>query len=64
MRTLTHLTKALDPTRPVVATDGWETIGGDIIAVHDYEQDPAALQARWTGDLEQRAPAAEAHSRP
>ena len=26
VRTLTELTKALDPTRPVVSNDGWETL--------------------------------------
>ena len=49
---LTNLTKALDPTRPVVSNDGWETVGGDVVAVHDYDQDPASLVARWTGDLD------------
>jgi hypothetical protein len=51
VRALTALTAALDPTRPVVSNDGWETLGGDIIAVHDYEQQPEELAARWSGDL-------------
>ena len=51
VRALTALTRALDPTRPVVSNDGWETLGGDIIAVHDYEQRPEALAALWNGDL-------------
>lgn len=44
---LAATTTALDPTRPVSANDGWETVGGDIVGVHDYDQDPAALTARW-----------------
>ena len=48
---LTALTSALDQTRPVVSNDGWETLGGDIIAVHDYEQRPEQLAARWSSDL-------------
>ena len=44
---LATTTRALDGTRPVSANDGWETVGGDIVGVHDYDQDPAALTARW-----------------
>jgi hypothetical protein len=47
VQALTLLTKALDPTRPVISNDGWETVGGDVIAVHDYDQDPVSLAARW-----------------
>ena len=49
---LAHLTRALDPTRPVVANDGWEVIGGDLIGVHDYDQDPERLAARLTQPLD------------
>jgi hypothetical protein len=38
VRALTALTAALDPTRPVVSNDGWETLGGDIIAGFCYTQ--------------------------
>jgi hypothetical protein len=44
---LYHLTKALDPTRPVVGNDGWEVIASDIIAVHDYDH-PSVLGVRWS----------------
>jgi len=44
---LAAATHALDGTRPVSANDGWETAGGDIVGVHDYDQDPAALTSRW-----------------
>jgi beta-galactosidase/beta-glucuronidase len=39
--------RALDGTRPVSVNDGWETTGGDIVGVHDYAQDPAALRERY-----------------
>ncbi len=41
------LTKAMDPSRLVVANDGWEHGGGDLATLHDYEGDPAVLQARY-----------------
>jgi beta-galactosidase/beta-glucuronidase len=33
---LYHLTKAVDPTRPVISNDGWEHTCSDIVGVHDY----------------------------
>lgn len=42
-RALTDLTRALDPSRPVISNDGWEQLNTDIITVHDYEGDGAAL---------------------
>jgi hypothetical protein len=35
-RALLHLTKALDPSRPVVSNDGWEHAESDIWSIHDY----------------------------
>jgi len=46
-RSLVDLTKALDPTRPVVSNDGWEQVDTDIVAIHDYEADPAVVRARY-----------------
>jgi hypothetical protein len=43
-----HLTKALDPSRPVIGNDGWEVVAGDFLGVHDYEKDPARLRWRLT----------------
>ena len=52
VQALYHLTKTLDPTRPVVGNDGWESVVTDIIGIHDYEQDPERIGARYrTGDL-------------
>ena len=47
VRGLTAIAGALDGTRPVSADDGWETLGGDILGVHDYTQDPELLAARY-----------------
>ncbi|SFL89789.1 glycoside hydrolase family 2 protein [Geodermatophilus ruber] len=48
---------ALDGTRPVSANDGWEARGGSLLGIHDYEQDPATLAARYRSreDLERAA---------
>ncbi|MET1051688.1 MAG: sugar-binding domain-containing protein [Mycetocola sp.] len=46
-RALVHLTKALDPTRPVVSNDGWEQADTDILAIHDYEGDGDVMRARY-----------------
>lgn len=44
---LYHLTKTLDPTRPVVGNDGWESSATDIIGIHDYDANPDHLRARY-----------------
>lgn len=49
VQALYHLTKALDPTRPVVGNDGWESAETDIIGIHDYDADPARIQQRYWG---------------
>jgi hypothetical protein len=51
VRALYSLTKAIDPSRVVVANDGWEHLVGDVFGVHDYTQEPDVLTARY-GDLE------------
>jgi beta-galactosidase/beta-glucuronidase len=33
---LYHVTKSIDPTRPVISNDGWEHTISDILGVHDY----------------------------
>ena len=37
-RSLYELAKAMDPLRPVISNDGWESVGGDIITFHNYSQ--------------------------
>ncbi|GIG28415.1 glycoside hydrolase family 2 protein [Cellulomonas marina] len=44
---LAHLTRALDPTRPVVSNDGWEHTDSDIWTVHDYAERGDELRARY-----------------
>ncbi|HEX8520405.1 MAG TPA: glycoside hydrolase family 2 TIM barrel-domain containing protein [Pseudonocardia sp.] len=44
---LAALTRALDPTRPVISNDGWEHVDSDILGVHDYTTDPDALHAHY-----------------
>lgn len=47
VRTLFHLTKTLDPTRPVIGNDGWEHVATDFITIHDYASNPAVLRERY-----------------
>ncbi len=42
-----HLTKTLDPTRPVIGNDGWESTDTDILAIHDYDTNPQHLAHRY-----------------
>jgi beta-galactosidase/beta-glucuronidase len=47
---LYHLTKTLDPTRPVIGNDGWESVATDIIGIHDYDNDPDRIAKRYRAD--------------
>ncbi|MPZ62431.1 MAG: glycoside hydrolase family 2 [Propionibacteriales bacterium] len=49
---LYHLTKSIDPTRPVISNDGWEHTESDIWSVHDYAPRGAILRERY-GDADQ-----------
>lgn len=44
---LYHLTKAIDPTRPVISNEGWEHTVSDIHGIHDYTQHASQLTARF-----------------
>ncbi len=44
---LYHLTRALDPSRPVISNDGWEHTVSDIWGVHDYAPKGESLRARF-----------------
>jgi len=45
---LVHLTRRLDPSRPIVDNDGWEqTAASDIVAIHDYSFSGEALASRY-----------------
>jgi hypothetical protein len=47
VRALYHLTKALDPTRPVIGNDGWEHLATDVWGIHDYALEGAAIRERY-----------------
>ena len=47
VQALYHLTKTLDPSRPVVGNDGWEHVATDIVGIHDYDEDPEKLRERY-----------------
>jgi beta-galactosidase/beta-glucuronidase len=47
VQALYHLTRTLDPTRPVVGNDGWESAATDIIGIHDYDAVPERIARRY-----------------
>jgi hypothetical protein len=42
-----HLTKTLDPTRPVIGNDGWESVATDVLGIHDYDASPHTIARRY-----------------
>jgi beta-galactosidase/beta-glucuronidase len=50
VQALYHLTKTLDPTRPVVGNDGWESVATDLIGIHDYDADAERIARRYHAD--------------
>lgn len=50
VQALYHLTKTLDPTRPVVGNDGWESVATDIIGIHDYDDQLGRIASRYGQD--------------
>ena len=49
-RSLADVTRALDPTRPVISNDGWEHTNSDIITIHDYDGNGESLARRYADD--------------
>jgi beta-galactosidase/beta-glucuronidase len=49
VQALYHLTRTLDPERPVVGNDGWESAATDIVGIHDYDE-PEILERRYAVD--------------
>lgn len=47
--TVLGITRAIDPSRPVVESSGWSHCGtiADVWDVHDYDQNPASYRDRW-----------------
>ena len=55
VQALYYLTKSLDPSRPVIGNDGWESIATDIIGIHDYDDQPERIGKRYRiDDIEAR----------
>jgi hypothetical protein len=50
VQALYHMTKTLDPTRPVIGNDGWESVATDIIGIHDYDDRPERIAHRYGAD--------------
>jgi beta-galactosidase/beta-glucuronidase len=48
---LYHLTKTLDPTRPVIGNDGWEASATDIIGIHDYDANTEHIRQRYGPEI-------------
>ncbi len=46
-RSLADVTRALDPSRPVMSNEGWEHATSDILGLHDYTLDADELRARY-----------------
>ncbi|MFJ7289097.1 glycoside hydrolase family 2 protein [Curtobacterium sp. NPDC098951] len=49
-RALADVTRAIDPTRPVISNDGWEHVDSDITTIHDYEGDGHRLAATYADE--------------
>jgi beta-galactosidase/beta-glucuronidase len=47
VQALYHLTKSLDPSRPVIGNDGWESVATDIIGIHDYDDQADRIGRRY-----------------
>jgi beta-galactosidase/beta-glucuronidase len=47
VQALYHVTRTLDSTRPVIGNDGWESVATDIIGIHDYDDRPERIAARY-----------------
>jgi beta-galactosidase/beta-glucuronidase len=47
VQALYHLTKTMDPSRPVIGNDGWESVATDIIGIHDYDDQPERIARRY-----------------
>jgi beta-galactosidase/beta-glucuronidase len=46
-RSLADVTRALDPSRPVMSNEGWEHVSSDILGLHDYSLDAEEVRARY-----------------
>jgi hypothetical protein len=49
--TVFKVTKAIDPSRPVIESSGWYhgLLNPEVLDAHDYEQNPQKFRATWDG---------------
>ena len=47
VQALYHLTKTIDPARPVIGNDGWEHVATDIVTIHDYDGNLEQITRRY-----------------
>jgi beta-galactosidase/beta-glucuronidase len=50
VRSMYHLTKAMDGSRLVISNDGWEHTESDLLTVHDYENDTTQLALAYADE--------------
>ncbi|WP_051963482.1 glycoside hydrolase family 2 protein [Deinococcus misasensis] len=50
VKALYHLTRSIDPTRPVIGNDGWEHVITDIFSIHDYEARPEVIRQNYSAE--------------
>lgn len=50
VQALYHLTRTIDPTRPVIGNDGWESVATDMIGIHDYDDQLVRMAQRYGSD--------------
>ena len=62
VQALYHLTKTVDPSRPVIGNDGWESVATDLIGIHDYDADVERIGRRYR--TQQMRPRLFNHERP
>ena len=51
VQALYYLTKTLDPARPAIVADHWASATTDILAIHDYDNQPQRLAKRYGSDM-------------
>ena len=50
VQALASVTRALDPSRPVVSNYGWEHVDSDLMTIHDYASDPELIKRRYADE--------------
>lgn len=57
-----HLTKSIDPFRPVIVNDGWEHTVSDIVTLHDYEEEGRVFLERYQNHIGEILAGTQAHN--